>query len=551
MLAVLDLACQEEPPTPEPDLSGEIYDETKVLEVAIDMDPAAWESLRHQVNSVDELLGDCQAEPPGSAYTYFSATVTVLEESITDVGVRKKGFFGSSSLGKPSLKLDFDEYVADREVSSVEKLTLNNSIQDTSLLKQCLAFKVFRDAGLPVSRCNLAHVVVNDQDLGVYVNVEGVTRRMLHRYFPDDSGNLYEGQLSDFRAGWTATYENKTNEDETDRSDIAAVIDALAASDGELEERLGAVLDLDSFFTFWAVESLIGAWDGYADNQNNHFVYHDPATDRMYFLPWSPDIAFSTDDPFMPDDRPQSVSANGAIAHRLYAVPALRDRYVERLRQLLDEVWDEDALLAELDRLGAQSDPLLEPDAAPLVAAARDSVREFITGRRAALVAELEPGAPEWPYDLRDSACYAVYGSVSGTFTTTWGTAVEMNPLATGMGTLSFDIDGVMEDAVVAGSAAGLTTDGKLGISPEFQVLGVLPSDDLRLVVMFVDPELWVPGAVVPLDWQSGFGYVLDIVDQSSLTPLGPLVHGEIRLDDVSTADGQPVSGSFSGELID
>ena len=41
----------------------------------------------------------------------------------------------------------------------------------------------------------------------------------------------------------------------------------------ELNDRLDELVDLHEFVTFWAMESLIGFWDGYSGNQNNFFVY--------------------------------------------------------------------------------------------------------------------------------------------------------------------------------------------------------------------------------------------------------------------------------------
>ncbi len=69
--------------------------------------------------------------------------------------------------------------------------------QDDSRLNTCMSYHVFREAGSPAPRCNYARVLLNGEDLGVFSNVESLKKPMLRRWFDDDSGNLYEGVLSD------------------------------------------------------------------------------------------------------------------------------------------------------------------------------------------------------------------------------------------------------------------------------------------------------------------------------------------------------------------
>src|SRR5262249_49774481 len=153
-------------------------------------------------------------------------------------GVRKKGFLGSLDPVKPGLKLKFDEYVNGQRFLDLKQMTLNNSRQDPSYVHQCLSYATFNAAGIPASRCNFAHVKVNGADLGLYVHVESASKDFLERTYPNPEGNLYEGTLSDFRDGWTATFDLKTNTSANDRSDLNPVVDALKAPDDQLLAKL-------------------------------------------------------------------------------------------------------------------------------------------------------------------------------------------------------------------------------------------------------------------------------------------------------------------------
>ena len=91
---------------------------------------------------------------------------------------------------------------------------------------------------------------VNDDDMGVYANVEAIKKPMLRRLFGDDSGNLYEGTVADIRTGFTARIEKKTNEDEDDWSGFERSPVAIESPDDEFVERIDAVLDIDAFLRF-------------------------------------------------------------------------------------------------------------------------------------------------------------------------------------------------------------------------------------------------------------------------------------------------------------
>ncbi|MGK3962073.1 CotH kinase family protein [Sorangium sp. So ce118] len=543
------------PDVPDPDPSDAMFDPDHVIEVGITIAPEDWDTLRRQSRDFSELFGeDCMDSPKESPYTQFPATVTVDGTTLEMSAVRKKGFLGSASMSKPSLKVSFDEYVDGREHAGLEGLTLNNAHQDPSLIKTCLAFKVFRDAGLPASRCNFAHVTVNGDDLGIYVHVEPVGKPLLERHFTDASGDLYEGQISDFRDGWTATYEKKTNEDDPDRSEIDAVAAALLASDAELDATLGAVLDIGAFRRYWATETLIAAWDGYAGNMNNHLVYFDPGSGKMSFLPWGPDMSFDLVDPFSPPERPQAVSARGAIASRLYQTPELRAAYAEAMKDLLETAWKEDALLLEIERMEKLLLPYVGEDA-EAVRVATDAIRGFVSGRRAMITAEIAPTPPAWMFPSPATACMTTAGTVAGTFSTTWGSLAQMDPFAAGTGTFDVAIpEDNLQSAEIVGVAAGqeasqpgseLVTNGRA----QLMVLGSFPDGTVRALVFFVDREVFVDGGEGPYDWQSVFAVAVDITESEPVMT-GIFADGKIHFDKASTEPGAPVTGSFEATVF-
>jgi|GEM_PF-237229 len=169
----------------------------------------------------------------------------------------------------------------------------------------------------------------------------------------------------------------------------------IETNDFDYEEAIGELVDLDAFYKFWAVEGLLGFWDGYSGNRNNFFIYLNPETDKFHFLPWGADALFEKFSKLRVDRRaPVSVKTMGRIAHRLYQLPASRERYAKTMQDLLDNHWDEEALLAEVDRAQAMIKPHLT--SAQQKALPRGEIRRFIPTRRADVFKEIRGDMPLW-----------------------------------------------------------------------------------------------------------------------------------------------------------
>ncbi len=454
----------------------------RVLDVRIEIAPEDWDRLRGQTRILADILvgADCLDSPADDIFTWFEATVTVDGEIHTQVGIRKKGFLGSLSKVKPALKVRFDKFVDGQVLGgAMKRLTLNNVQQDPSMLNTCMAYHVFAAAGLPAPRCNFATVAVNGENLGLYVHVESMKTAFLDRNFSDPSGNLYEGTVSDFRPKWRGTLQKKTNETEADWSDIDAVVAALQDPSPAGLEALADIIDIDRFLTFWAVEVLIGHWDGYAGNRNNFYLYREPGA-PFVFIPWGADQVFtSIDGPFDEFESPPAVMAHGAIAHRLYRDDAMRAAYVARVKELLDTVWNEEELLSLADDMAAiVQQHILDKRQA---SAARDAerMREFIRERRAVILADLDPQPPAWPWPLAAAdICWPERGTFELRFETTWGSSARENPLVEGTVEFTeYKLAGKEQRFDLSGATAGFE-EGDAGEGESWdETLGALDSN--------------------------------------------------------------------------
>ncbi len=561
-------AVPSEAPAPAPTESGPTdpgaayFDLQRVLDIAIEIAPVHWDTLRHQTRTFEDLLAEIAefglSRPFADIYTWFPATVTVDGETHSEVGVRKKGFIGSQSDTRPSLKLRFDKYVDSQALGGVmERMTLNNSLQDPSLINTCLAHQVFALAGAPTPRCSFATVTVNGKDLGLYIHVEEIKPPFLARHFASTEGNLYEGTVSDFTPEYRGTLAKKTNEDAADWSDVDAVVAALQDPSEAGLAALADSVDLDRFLTFWALEVLLGHWDGYSGNRNNYRFYREP-DGRFVFMPWGVDEAFHLkDDPNPFDDisnPPPSVLALAAIPSRLYSEEQWRARYVARLKELLASVWNEDELLASVDELAAVVQQHALPAQRPAAAADTERVRQFILKRRAEILDDLTPQPPEWP--APDQAATGSDGLQAGTvevrFETSWRS--NTNPDPRSEGEISYlAVDGTELPAddlgVIIGHASAEETAG-FGIraAASLAIISAQPDGSVEGFTVVLPIARLTDGATLTIGEDRIAGGVWSILaGGSTLDSFTPFSQGVLTLSEASAEAGATVSGSFSG----
>jgi len=492
-----------------------------------------------------------------SPYQYYPAAVTIDGETVENVGVRKKGFIGSQSQTRPSLKIKFSEYDPDLRFHAIKRLTLNNNLQDLSRIKQCLCYELMDQGGLPAPRCSFVHVFVNGMDLGIYSNVEPIKKPFLRRHFSDDTGNLCEGQVSDFRDDpmWLGRIEKESNEDEDDWSDVMAVISALEEPDDRLLIELEKIVDVDAFYHHWAMEILTGHWDGYVQHTNNYYFYKDPGAGKFYFIPWGTDGTFSSRVP--EQFGLWSVMAKSALAHRLYRHPQGREAYVAVLRNLIDTLWDTDEITRRIDEMHDLVKPYMSGFELTFFEAETNNVKNFITDVKTNVLAETSDGPPEWEEPLMDPICLIEKGEVSATFLTTWGTLGWPNPFLTGTCTLDMDVEGVSGTPEFLGATAGTQNNPE---NPLFLfmavIMNIVAMEDntvYALVINIPITELFSGNELV-MDFLFPFSNaVLVKLVQGTEEPeiLGMLMSGTLKLDIAAPIPGSIVMGSISGTLWD
>ncbi len=343
------------------------FNRDQLMVVQIELDEDNFTALQTEGRTLSSAISACPDDD--FRYTEFRASVTINGERLDNVGIRKKGYLGSLSEEKPSFKLDFSEFQEGRYFQGLDRLTLNNNRQDPSHLRQCLAYDVYRQAGLSVPRCNWARVLVNGRDMGIYSHVESIRKPFLQRAFGDDSGNLYEAQLAEFGTYLNDRFQLKTNVRANDRDDLDEVAAILQSDDPQWPDRLAELIDIGEFIQLWAADVALGNWDSTSGNTNNYFMYHSPLDGLFHFIPWGTDAAWRGDFVLKPGLGP--LYRTHQLAKRLYDIPEYRAQFEQAVADLLAQAASPSALNAAIDRYNAMT-------ASP--AAAVSQLKTFING---------------------------------------------------------------------------------------------------------------------------------------------------------------------------
>lgn len=275
-------------------------------------------------------------------------TVSYDGEVVEGAGVRQKGNTLEDLSGKPSFSIKLDELVEGADLHGLNKLILNSSAQDPTLLREQVGADMFARAGLPAARVAHATVTLNGADKGIYVVAEAVDGDFLKLHFGEgnEEGNLYEGPCcGDFVDDTDRLELDDEKKDGRSRDDIEALAEVIRdAPDAELEAALDQRLRLDEFITSYALEAALDHWDGYSYRGNNFYIYNHPPDGRFVFIPHGMDRILE-DPAFDPEAAPFAL-----LPQRIRAVAALDGRFHAELERVVSAVWDEAAVLAAVDQ---------------------------------------------------------------------------------------------------------------------------------------------------------------------------------------------------------
>lgn len=334
----------------------DLFDGTVLHEIRISSDdPNFWQKLD------DDYAAWFTS---GNEIPYHSVTVEIDGLLLQDVGIRQKGFssnFFVTTTKKP-LKLNFGKFVTDREYQGVRKVNLMNGVGDPAIAKDKLVYDMFRMHGVAGPRVAHTKVYINEEFWGIYALIEQVDKRYLKRNFADKKGNLWKNKGYS-ELNWTGpnigdySFELQTNQNENDWAKFFSFVEFInTSSDFDFSTQLAGIFELDEYFRILAIDIITNNWDSYLLNGRNWYLYYEPKTDKIHWLPWDYNFAFDRNPDGTFDIDLIQNNPNKILVERIFKVPEYKTRVLDYMCEIL-----------EINFTNSRIDPILDDQLALVI----------------------------------------------------------------------------------------------------------------------------------------------------------------------------------------
>ncbi|HEX4592496.1 MAG TPA: CotH kinase family protein, partial [Gemmataceae bacterium] len=323
----------------------------------------------------------------GVQFPYGKGSISVGPEKFANVGLRYKGnasYMASRQSLKRSMKVELDHFNENGpRFHELKKLNLNAGAMDPTKGREALAFAAYRAAGIPSPRTAYAEVTLTvpgkyDREyLGLYTVIEQVDKTFLKDRFGSNKGLLMKPErlrgIDYLGENWDAYKARYQPKHDATPEQAKRVIDftrlVAQANDEQFAKEIGSYLDVDEFLRFLATTAMLSNLDSVLTMGHNFYIYLNPTTDKLVFLPWDMDLSFAGFPMGGSADQQLDLSlmhpyvGQNKLIDRLLAIPAVNDQYRKLLKDLAATVFSKEKLLADIDTIEKATKEVREKEA--------------------------------------------------------------------------------------------------------------------------------------------------------------------------------------------
>ncbi|MCW5552190.1 MAG: CotH kinase family protein [Verrucomicrobiae bacterium] len=367
---------------------SDIFRFTNTWEIHLTFTPEQWEAMEPKQQGRPQFGGrrasflqgpeggrNGIAAAFGIVFEYVRADLEFGTNKFKDVGVRYKGngtFLSSRESLKRSLKLDLNQFVKGQKLAGMSQLNLHNSVRDPSGMNESIAYRLFREGGVPAPRTAYAKVYVtvpgkhDRQYFGLYNLVEDVGSAFAEEHFAAKKGAILKpvtpsvfSDLGDDWKNYNQTYDPKS---ELTEEQIRRVIDfskfTSTASESDFAARVGDYIDLDTFARYMAITAWLTDLDGILGPGQNYYLYLHPKTQTFLFIPWDQDQPFGQF-PRGTQEQRENLSIHkpwtgqNRFLERVYQCESFKKIYLARLADFNKTIFDAERIHRQVDELAA------------------------------------------------------------------------------------------------------------------------------------------------------------------------------------------------------
>ena len=348
----------------------------------------------------------------------IAATMIYKNEEFLDVGVRFKGqtsYFntngdngggpgggpGGNSVDtdKKSFNIELD-WINNQDINGYETLNLNNCYQDPSFLREFIFEKLSRNY-IPALKVNFVQLMINDQNWGIYPNVQQLDKKHAGEWFFNDECTRWRaedpsseapgcgepsgggpgggpgGGGPNFGAGVSSL--NYLGEDTVNYLEhyslkksyvedpwvnlvnACEVVDQVNAVDpSDVYSFVNEHLDLDATLWHLADEIIFSDDDSYINKGGmDYYVYYDIQNERILPIEYDGNTVFGNTNwsPFYHEE-----DTDFALLNKLLSIPDFRQRYLAHFRTILRNSFNEDYIESLIDEYANMIDSYVFDD---------------------------------------------------------------------------------------------------------------------------------------------------------------------------------------------
>lgn len=312
----------------------------------------------------------------GFDFNWAPATFELNDQTFPNVAARLRGngtFLTSMHGWKRPFKIDLNKFEKGQDLAGVRTLNFGNLIGDRSYLHDALGYELFRDASVPAPRSAYAWLTISAPEfgerkpLGLYLLVENLDSDFASEHFGSKKAPILKpvtpDLFKDLGSNWkdyADIYDVKTKLSPAQQQRVMDFAKLLThADDDEFARRAGDFIDLEEFARYLSVLVLIANYDSFLTYGQNFYMYLDPQTGKMGFMPWDLDQGWGSFPQFGTSMTRERASiwhpwvGRNRLLERLLKVEGFRHLYRQEMERQLATLFVPERLWRRIDEIAA------------------------------------------------------------------------------------------------------------------------------------------------------------------------------------------------------
>jgi hypothetical protein len=332
----------------------DIYDETKVEEIRLYFKQADyWNQLTRNYNSKMDI------------------PVRLIYKGVSydSVAIRFKGqtSYSMNNTQKKSFNISMDEW-KDQTLEGYKTLNLNNAFQDNSYMREILYYHFIRKY-TPSAKANFVRLYINDEDWGIYSNVQQTNKTFIGEWYTDNEGINIRADRPDgtsvtqpgggggggamwgdgtagfnFLGNDTSRYKQyydlKSSGVSQTWQKLVSAADILNNTPFDQRERIyPEYFDIDKILWHLACENVFVDDDSYIyKGKMDYYLYYDVTSSRWSSYDYDANSTMSLARAGQWSPFYNAEKVNYPLLNKILQVPSFRQRYLAYYRTLMSDV---------------------------------------------------------------------------------------------------------------------------------------------------------------------------------------------------------------------